>query len=105
MLSLRSHTRAGPGAVTHIQGSLMIWLFERGDEVVRLETRIDEATKEYIVAITWADRPDEVERYGDLSSFRARILALESTLASEHWSQTADSPTLLADVWRGPFSS
>jgi hypothetical protein len=105
MLGLQSRTLATRGAVTHLQGPLMIWLFERGDEVVRLETRIDEATKEYVVAIAWADRPDAVERYGDLSLFRARILALESTLAAEHWSQTADSPTLLADVWRGPFSS
>jgi hypothetical protein len=83
----------------------MIWLFERGDEVVRLETRIDAVTKEYVVAIAWADRPDGIERYEDLSLFRARILALEQQLASEHWSQRADSPTLLADLWRGPFAS
>ncbi len=83
----------------------MIWLYERGDEVVRLETRIDEATKEYVVTISWADRPDATERYGDLSRFRARVLALEHQLASEHWSQRADSPTLIADMWRGPFSN
>jgi hypothetical protein len=81
----------------------MIWLFERGDEVVRLETRIDSITKEYVIAIAWHGRPDEIERYPDVSSFRTRIVELERQLTSEHWCQTPGSPTLLAEVWRGPF--
>ena len=35
----------------------MIWFYERGKDALRLETRFDEATKEYVLDIAWANRP------------------------------------------------
>ena len=64
----------------------MIWTFERGDEIVRLETRVDNDTREYVVVITWADRPPQTERYADVALYNVRILALEAQLAADHWS-------------------
>ena len=48
----------------------MIWTFERGDEVLRLETRIDNATGEYLIVSMWAERPPEIERFRDPRQYR-----------------------------------
>lgn len=79
----------------------MIWLFERGDEVVRLETRVDNPSGEYVLVITRADSPPTIERFRDLGAYDARIRALEGQLAADHWAQVG-SPTILSDGWRGP---
>jgi hypothetical protein len=81
----------------------MIWRFERGDEVVRVETRVDNTSGEYVVEIAWAGRPPETERFQDNPAFRARILELESQLAVDHWTQVG-GPTLSWDGWRGPVT-
>jgi hypothetical protein len=83
----------------------VIWLFERGEDVVRLETRIDPSTDEYLIDIVWANSAPAMERYKNHTAFTVRILELEKQLASEHWSQASDSPQLIAAAWRGPFSS
>jgi hypothetical protein len=82
----------------------MIWLFERGDEVVRLETRVDNASGEYVLVSTWADSPPRIERYRDYAKYQARVLALEGQLAADHWTQVG-GPTILSDGWRGPMSN
>lgn len=79
----------------------MIWLFERGNEVVRLETRFDKASAEYVVVIGWTDRPSETERFLDFAPFHARILGLEQKLHADHWTQIG-GPTIIPDGWRGP---
>lgn len=82
----------------------MIWLFERGDEVLRLETRIDNASGEYVLVSTWADSAPRIERFHDYAEYQARLLALEGQLAVDHWTQVG-SPTILSDGWRGPLSN
>ena len=82
----------------------MIWFFERGEEVVRLVTRYDQASQEYSVAIEWMDGRSEKEAFTDLSAFQTRVLSLERQLTSEHWTLRAGSPRILADGWRGPMS-
>lgn len=82
----------------------MVWLFERGAEVVRLATRYDEAAKEYTLAVEWTDGRSEKEAFTDLEAFHSRILSLERQLAAEHWTLRAGSPQILADGWRGPMS-
>jgi hypothetical protein len=79
----------------------MIWLFERGNAIVRLETRFDKASDEYLVVIGWADRPSETERFRDFEQFHTRILALEHQLQADHWTQIG-GPTIIPDGWRGP---
>jgi hypothetical protein len=81
----------------------VIWTFERGDEVVRVETRIDNATGEYVIVGTWAGGRSETERFQDPAQFEARILALEAQLAADNWSLVG-SPNILSDGWRGPQS-
>ena len=80
----------------------MVWLFERGDEVVRLETRYDNQPGEYVVDIKWAMRPAETERYRDYAAFHARIVTLERQLEIDRWRQIG-SPEILPSGWRGPI--
>lgn len=80
----------------------MIWLFERGAEVLRLETRVDNTSGEYVLVSTWTEGASEIERFRDYAAYEARIHALEARLAAEHWVQVG-SPTILSDGWRGPI--
>jgi hypothetical protein len=82
----------------------MIWLFERGDEVLRIETRVDNATGEYVLVSMWSESAPLVERFTAHAEYEARILALESQLASDHWIQVG-SPTILSNGWRGPVTN
>lgn len=79
----------------------MIWLFERQNQLVRLATKFDKASEEYVVEIAWADRPPETERFAEFALFHARILALEKQLGAEKWIQSG-APTIIPDGWRGP---
>jgi hypothetical protein len=80
----------------------MIWLFERGDEVLRIETRVDNASGEYVLVSTWSDSAPRIERFRNHAEYEARLLALEGHLGAEHWTQVG-SPTILSDGWRGPI--
>jgi hypothetical protein len=80
----------------------MIWLFSRGDEAVRLETRFDNHSQDYILEIAWMDRPQTLERFRDLAEFKARLLVIEDQLSAEHWTQVG-GPEILPHGWRGPI--
>jgi hypothetical protein len=82
----------------------MLWFFARGQQAIRIETRYDAGTKEYVLDIDWADRPPDTERFGDVEAFRARVIALERQLKDEAWMQVG-RPEILPPVWRGPFTS
>lgn len=82
----------------------MIWTFERGDEVLRLETRIDNATGEYLIVSMWAERPSEIERFRDPMQYDLRIRTLEAQLTANQWCQIG-SPHILSDGWRGPMAN
>lgn len=81
----------------------MIWSFERGDEVIRLVTRIDNGKGDYVLVIEWAERPSETERFTDYAAYQERLLALESQLAADRWTLIG-SPEILPDGWRGPIA-
>jgi hypothetical protein len=83
-------------------GGNVIWTFERAEEVLRVETRIDNATGEYLIVTTWAERPPEVERFRDHGVFQLRVRALEAQLLADKWSQVGN-PSILSDGWRGPI--
>lgn len=80
----------------------MIWLFERGSEVLHIETRIDNASGEYVLVSISADGPPQVERFRDRDAYEARVLELENRLAADQWVQVG-GPTILPDGWRGPI--
>ena len=78
----------------------MVWLFERNDEVVKIETRYDSSAEAYVLRLVWADGRESTEQYADASAFDARTLALERELMESRWVQQG-GPRLQADGWRG----
>lgn len=79
----------------------MVWLFERGNEIVRLETLRD-TDGAYVLITRWAEGPPETERYADYGEYEARVIALEKQLTSESWTQLGD-PEILPVGWLGPI--
>lgn len=82
----------------------MVWFFARGNEAVRVETRFDNATREYVLEVGWANRPVEVERFRDHGDFEQRVSAVEAKLRADAWAQVG-GPEILPDGWRGPFTN
>ena len=77
----------------------MIWMYERGAEELRLETRFDTAASHF--ELIW-HRPDgtvQMEKFLTESAFRARLESVEAALKTEHWNQ-AGSPQILRGGWK-----
>jgi hypothetical protein len=78
----------------------MIWFYERLGGALRIETRIDPMTKEYVLQMEWPGRPTMTERFPDHVAFEARLLAIERQLKAEHWKQVS-GPAILPHGWLG----
>lgn len=80
----------------------MIWLFERGPDVLRIETRFNQASSEFELVWHRHDGTSQSERFTTEASFRARLETIESGLKSEHWN-ISGSPQILSAGWKdGP---
>jgi hypothetical protein len=77
----------------------MIWLYERGAEVMRIETRFDNASSEYELIWHRPDGSNESERFASEAAFRARLESVESALRTDQWNING-SPQILAEGWR-----
>jgi hypothetical protein len=76
----------------------MLWFYRRGDDLITVETRFDNATREYLLVMQTADHQQTVERFDNLAAFKDRLLRAEEKLAKERWAQ-AGPPVLLPDGW------
>jgi hypothetical protein len=81
----------------------VIWFFQRSGQEMRVITRFDNASAEYIVEVEWPDRDRVIERYADYGPFNARVQRLHVELVESQWQQDG-TPELLGDGWRGPIS-
>lgn len=77
----------------------MIWLYERGPEVLRIETRFDNATSEYELIWHRPDGSSSTERFATEAGFRARLESVEAALRSDHWNITG-APRIQPDGWK-----
>ena len=78
----------------------MIWMYERGAEVLRIETRFNAVAS--LFELIW-HRPDgttQLEKFSTETSYRARLESVEETLRHERWNH-AGSPQILRDGWKG----
>jgi hypothetical protein len=76
----------------------MLWLFERDDDSVQLETRYDNETSEYIAEVTYPDGRREIERFSDRERFRQWLEGWETALEAEHWTRRG-APIILPTGW------
>ena len=77
----------------------MIWLYERGADLLRLETRFDEERRAYVLRVIWSDDHIEVQQFPEASAFAARLRDLERQLTADRWTQLG-SPRILSDGWK-----
>jgi hypothetical protein len=65
-----------------------VLFFKRHDESLRLETRYDKGNGEFLLVVHRPEGNQQVERFTDAVTFQARLEALETQLAAEHWTRT-----------------
>jgi hypothetical protein len=64
----------------------MVWsYFARGDEVLRLEARREDATGDYILAGLEPDGRTWRQRFHDPGALRRRLVRVELRLDNEQW--------------------
>jgi len=76
----------------------VLWVFQRGDESLRLETRFDNKSAQFILIVHKLNANPEIERFPDAEAFRERLVALETALEADHWKQ--GGPIFLHDGWK-----
>lgn len=76
----------------------MIWFYERDKMALRLETRYDNKTAEYVAVLHHPDGRQEWQRFHQLEAFRQWLRTLEQALAADRWRQKG-SPDILPDGW------
>ena len=79
----------------------MIWLYERDNESIRLETRYDNDTREYVVVVHYPDGRQLTERFPNPEACREWLLSLENNLDAEDWVRRGP-PMILPDGWPKP---
>lgn len=77
----------------------MIWLYERGSEILRIETRFDKLSSSYELIWRRPDGTQTVEQFASETTFRVRLEAVETVLKTEHW-MSSGAPQILKDGWR-----
>lgn len=77
----------------------MIWLYERGDTTLTLETRVNRESDKYELIWHEADGSTRVETFDDESGFRSRITSVASALSEQQWRQSGP-PTIDPDGWK-----
>jgi hypothetical protein len=75
----------------------MLWIYERNNQAMQVETRFDSVHKEYVLIIRALDGTEQIERFPDAPSFQSRIISLERQLEAEHWE--THSAVALHDGW------
>lgn len=76
----------------------MLWFYSRDEEALRVETRYDNRTAEYVLIVHWSDGRQQEERFTIGSHFRERLVELEIQLAAERWAR-GGPPAILRDGW------
>lgn len=76
----------------------MLWTYERSNQTLRIETRFDNATKEYVLITRHPDATEQVERFREPASFQVRLDSLERELEAEQWQNR--SVIALHDGWK-----
>jgi hypothetical protein len=75
----------------------MVWTFERSNETLHIEMRIDHTRQEYALIIR-ADGAEQIDHFPDGVSFQMRVVALERQLAKEQWHTDRTVP--MRDAWK-----
>jgi hypothetical protein len=76
----------------------MLWIYQRGAELLRVETRFDNDTNKYVLIVYREDGTEREERFENPKAFHSRLLTLQTQLDRERWE--SDGVRLLRDGWK-----
>ena len=76
----------------------MVWFFDRDAESLRLETRFDNDTSEFVGVVRYPNGQGVERRFMNGEEFRKWLEAFESALAGERW-QGRRGPITLPYGW------
>ena len=76
----------------------MLWFFDRDDEALRLETRYDNESAEFVAIVNYPDGQIHEKRFGNIDAFRLWLEMFERNLALQHWTGRS-GPLLLPYGW------
>lgn len=77
----------------------MIWLYERGTESLRVETRFNNDSSQFELVWHRPDGTTESERFATEQEFRQRLESIEASLKTDHWNING-SPQVLSNGWK-----
>ena len=77
----------------------MIWFFEREDESLRIETRYDNQTLEFVAIVHYPDGQRMTKRFIAPDVYRRWLEQFERTLEEGDWSRDHRSPVVLSEGW------
>jgi hypothetical protein len=75
----------------------MLWIFERANQTLQVETRIDNRRREYVLIVR-SHGTEQVDHFPDGVSFQMRVVALERQLEKEQWH--THSSVAMRDAWK-----
>ena len=76
----------------------MLWFFDRGAEVLEIETRYDNDTSEYVLEVRAPIDAPTTERFTDAVTLQSRLLEIEQGLSGQRWRRSGP-PVMLPDGW------
>jgi hypothetical protein len=77
----------------------MVWFFERHEESLKLETRYDNDTAEFVAIVHYPDGREQTERFTKADKFRSWLVTFERNIEGQHWTRHGDGPVFLSDGW------
>lgn len=77
----------------------MIWLYERGMETLRVETRFNNDSSQFELIWHRPDGTTESEQFATEGEFRQRLESIEVSLKTDQWNING-SPQVLANGWK-----
>jgi hypothetical protein len=75
----------------------MLWFFDRDEESLRLETRYDNQSSEFVVTVNQAGAQRE-ERFADIEQFQSWLELFEFELRLRSWTSRT-GPVVLPYGW------
>jgi hypothetical protein len=85
--------------VRHAADNLIVlWLYHRENETMRLRTAFDNETHEFVAIILTSDGSEQELRFVTADAFREWLQAFETRLDRERW-LTDGPPVLLPTGW------
>jgi len=77
----------------------MIWIYQRGDATMKIETRFNTASQAFELIWHDADGTVRSESFPTESEFRGRLTVVSAALEAQQWRQSGP-PTIDPDGWR-----